>query len=347
MDSFRVRRASATVSSPGVLRVGFVPLIDAAPLIVARELGYFADEGLKANLERQIGWGNVRDKLTFGHLDASHALAGMPVVSILGRDQFAEPLVALCPLGSGGNAITLSRRLAAMGVTTPAALGRLVRSRAGGRPLAFAHVFGCSAHHYLLRRWLAEGDIDPDAQVRLCVLPPPQMHRQLGEGHLDGFCAGEPWNTAATESDLGVIVPAAPAEPYPDKVVAVQRRWLERHRQQAERMVAAVARGRAFCEDPANASKLAEMLAARQYLDTPVGLLARSLATTPRGCVGPWRRFSASSCDSQSSAEWILRQMARWGHLPPGTDARSVADLSSWRAAGEPPRVDRTAGVTT
>ena len=103
------------VSSAATLRVGFVPLVDAAPLIAARELGYFADEGLDVALHRQIGWGNVRDKLTFGQLHASHALLGMAPLSVLGAEAFAEPLVAIAAMGAGGNAITISRRWASAG----------------------------------------------------------------------------------------------------------------------------------------------------------------------------------------------------------------------------------------
>ena len=105
------------------LRIGFIDLIDAAPLVVALEKGFFADEGLSVALERQLGWGNIRDRLTFGELDAAHALVGMPLFSRLSRDWFVEPLVSLMNLGSGGNAITLSRRLIDAGVRSAAALG--------------------------------------------------------------------------------------------------------------------------------------------------------------------------------------------------------------------------------
>ena len=115
MGAARTKQSKSPVD---VVRIGFVPLVDAAPLIAALELGYFSDEGLNVNLLRQIGWGNVRDKLTFGALHASHALLGMAPLSVLGRDQFAEPLVSIVSLGTGGNAITFSRRLTAMGVTS-------------------------------------------------------------------------------------------------------------------------------------------------------------------------------------------------------------------------------------
>ena len=180
---------SASLPSRSPIRVGFVPLLDAAPLVVALELGYFADEGLKVTLHRQVGWGNVRDKLVYGQLHASHALMGMPPASLLGRDRFAEPVVAVTGLGTGGNGITLSRRLTDAGVRSAASLAQWAGKRFAGpsEPPTLAHVFGCSMHHYLLRDWLAAGGVDPDRDVRLCVLPPPQMNSHLAGGHLDGF----------------------------------------------------------------------------------------------------------------------------------------------------------------
>ena len=308
------------------IRVGFVPLVDAAPLIVAHEKRFFADEGLAVTLHRQIGWGNVRDKLTFGQLDASHALLGMTPVSIMGRDQFAEPLVAIVSLGSGGNAITLSRRLIAMGVTSAEALSRLTRRRET-RVLTLAHVFSCSTHHYLLRDWLASARIGPDEDVRLCVLPPPQMVRQMTEGMLDGFCVGEPWSTLAERQQQGgtVIATTRLVPDHPEKVLAVSRRWVAGHGEAAERLVRAVLRGCAFCEDESNANELAEMLAQSRYLDVPADVLSRTLAAGRAG----FRSWApCTTFPSATHAVWLLGQMARWGHVPAAIDAIGIARQS-------------------
>ena len=114
------------------MRIGFVELLDAAPLIAAAELGYYADEGLRVTLERQIGWGNVRDKLVFGNLQASHALVAMPPLSVMGRARFPEPLTTIMGLGTGGNGITFGHRLTDAGVNSAAELAR--HSHAGNRP---------------------------------------------------------------------------------------------------------------------------------------------------------------------------------------------------------------------
>jgi nitrate/nitrite transport system substrate-binding protein len=329
-----VKARAKHTSSSGLLRVGFVQLIDAAPLIVAQEGGYFSDEGLNVVLERQIGWGNVRDKLTFGHLHASHALLGMAPISVLGKDQFAEPLVAITSLGSGGNWITLSRRLVSMGVTSAESLARLTRRREG-RPLVFAHVFSCSTHHYLLREWLSRGGVEPDEDVHLCVVPPPQMPRMMDSGFVDGFCVGDPWNTVAEHEQLGTkIVSTTWLIPdHPEKMLTVSRRWLTENQETSEKLVRAVLRGIAFCYDPLNAESLSRMLAAPRYLDVPQPVLAKALGNSPG--VRSWA--PQTTFPSATRAMWLLSQMLRWGHLRPETDLKLVAqqavDAGPYRAA--------------
>jgi ABC-type nitrate/sulfonate/bicarbonate transport system substrate-binding protein len=337
---------------PSPLRVGFVPLTDAAPLVVAVEQGFFAAEGLLVSLERQIGWGNVRDKLTFGQLHAAHALIGMPLLSQLRREPFAEPLVAVMNLGTGSDAITISRRLVDAGVTTVAGLAERVQRRVGEVPV-IAHVFGCSAHHYLLRAWLAAGGVDPDRDVRLCVRPPAQVGRQLAAGALDGFCCGEPYNTLAALAGHGqlVAVTADVVPSHPDKILAVTGRWAEENPDVVTAMCRAVLRGMQFCDDDRNLPAVAELMARSAYLDQPGEAVHRSL-TLLRTFVGPggartvgptdWRGrpFDPKSAfPSVTHHAWYAAQMARWGHLEPAVDGSALAaecvTTGPFRAAAE------------
>jgi ABC-type nitrate/sulfonate/bicarbonate transport system substrate-binding protein len=336
LDETSYRTARAT---RGALRVGFVPLLDAAPLIAAFEIGAFARAGLNVTLERQVGWGNVRAKLAYGQLHASHALVGMPPESLLGREGSPEPLVTLMSLGVGGNAITLAKALVNAGVTSAADLGGYVRTPGFGPPLLLAHVFGCSTHHYALRAWLAAGRVDLDRHALLCVLPPPQMTRQLHRGGIHGFCCGEPWNTVAEREGLGRVVAWTtelfPA--HPEKVLAVGRSWLSHNASAAEALVRAALQGCAFASDPANAKDLAAMLARPEYLNLPIEILSESLA---RVRSGRWDCSPAAAAPAASHAEWLLRQMGHHGHLPPATDIAAVArqsvDAAAYqRAVGE------------
>ncbi len=325
-----------------VVRIGFVPLTDAAPLVVAAERGFFADEGIAVRLERQIGWGNVRDKLTFGQLDAAHALVGMPLLSVIGREPFAEPLVAVMNLGVGADAITFGRRLTDAGVDTAAGLAEWAgrgRRLAGPAVPVLAHVFGCSVHHYLLRAWLAAGGVDPDRDVRLCVLPPPQVGRQIEKGYLDGFCCGEPYNTLSAAAGHGrlVAVTADVVPGHPDKVLAVTRQWAERHGELLPRLCRAVLRGLQFCHAERNLAAVAEVLSRPAYLDLPPAVVQRSL-TLLRTFAGPGaaravgtaeRRPSpfdpATAFPSATHHAWYAAQMARWGHLEESVDAAAAA----------------------
>ncbi len=316
------------------LRIGFVPLLDAAPIIAACELGFFADEGLSVVLDRQIGWGNVRDKLTFGQLHASHALLGMPAASIMGLPRFPEPLVGLLSLGFGGNAITISRRLFETGVLDVKKLGLWLRRQPRGQAIPLmAHVFDCSTHHYLLRDWLSKADVNPDRDIHLCVLPPPQMVRQMGHGYIDGFCVGEPWNTAAELKGCGnVLALTTDVVPgHPEKVLAVARRWLLEHRPEALRLTRALLRAGDFCGDVKNRSKLIEILARPRNLDIDPEILSRSLALESRATSSRQLFYGITASGMFPSAThvaWLLGQMGRWGHLPTGTNLAGVAAAS-------------------
>ncbi len=319
-------------------------LLDAMPLILAFELGYFSDEGLKVELEQQIGWGNVRDKLVYGHLDASHALFGMPPLSVLQADRYTDPLVSIMALGTGGDAITLSRRWTDAGVDSAAALARRLKPRPVRVP-TLAHVFGCSVHHYLLRGWLASAGLDPDRDVNLIVLPPMQMARQMSVGTVDGFCAGEPWNTMAEADRQGRVVLATtelmPA--HPDKVLAVSRRWLDDNTAAATALVRATLRACDFCDQKQNRSRIAGILSRPEYLAMPDSIILDSLEANrlrrPAGVVSPATRSCATSSTFPAVAhcQWLLGEMIRWGHLPSGTDvkatAREAVDTAAYRVA--------------
>ncbi|HSI33555.1 MAG TPA: CmpA/NrtA family ABC transporter substrate-binding protein [Tepidisphaeraceae bacterium] len=339
----------------GPVRVGFVPLIDAAPLVAALELGFFADEGLAVSLERQIGWANVRDKLAYGHLDASHALLGMPLASALAAgapgaaEWQGEPIVGVMSLSCGGNAITLSKRLIEQGANSAATLARFVQAphRGAEGPVVLGHVFGCSMHHYLLREWLEGAGINPDLDVKLCVIPPPQMVGHLAGGSLDGFCVGEPWNTLAQREGAGVVVaPTADILPgHPEKVLAVTRRWAADNRQLLPAMIRAVLRACRWCSEPANVGALAEMLAMPRYVGVPADVVRECLTVDRTFGVGPrfaWMRPAdwamrsfapAATFPSRTHVGWLLEQMIRWGHVAPDVDVAEVADRCTDSAA--------------
>lgn len=344
-------KKSNSPASQWRLSIGFVPLIDAAPLIAAQELGYFADEDIRAELSRQIGWGNVRDKLTFGRLDAAHALVGMPLFSQLSRDWFAEPLVSVMNLGSGGSAITLSRRLIDAGVHSCNLLADYLKADRRKEALVLAHVFSCSMHHFLLREWLASAGIDPNTDVRLRVFPPSQMPENMAKGHLDGFCAGEPWNSLAERIGAGRIVAMTTdiVPNHPEKTLVVSRRWAKQNASQLPRLIRPLLLACSYCDEERNIPTLAEMLSRPHYFDTPAETIEASLrlektflARTPTRSIRPndWRlrSFAAQTTfPGATQSLWMLRQMVRWHQLSKTVDEKSIAgkcvDTAAYREA--------------
>ena len=201
------------------LRIGFIPLADAAALIVAVDKGFAAAEGLDVELVREVSWSNVRDKLNIGLFDAAHLIAPVAIASSLGLGHVKVPIVAPFGLGVNGNAITVSPALyaaiaaAADGsivdpIVSARALARVVAARKarGEQPLTFGMTFPFSTHNYHLRFWMAAGGVDPDEDVHLVVLPPPYMVESLANGHVDGFCVGAPWNSVAVDLGVGFIL---------------------------------------------------------------------------------------------------------------------------------------------
>ncbi|HEY9234655.1 MAG TPA: CmpA/NrtA family ABC transporter substrate-binding protein, partial [Phenylobacterium sp.] len=189
------------------LKLGFVPLVDAAALIVAQEAGFFADEGLEVELSREVSWATIRDKVAFGALDAAHMLAPMVLAQTLGVGSERAAMVAPLTLATDASAVTVSTRLGVEADPSGRALAALVarRRELEASRLTFSVVFPFSTHNYLLRRWMAEAGVDPDRDVRLTIAPPPRMAELLAGGVIEGFCAGEPWNAVAVAAGVGTI----------------------------------------------------------------------------------------------------------------------------------------------
>lgn len=185
------------------LRVGLLPLTDAAPFIVAQELGLFARHGLNVELRREIGWATIREKIIYGELEAAQSPAPMLWSVQLGLGCAPCDVLTALIINLHGKAITLSRALWVAGVRDAATLRQHLRTRRSPEPLTLGIVFSYSSHHLLLRDWLRAAAIDPERDVRIVVVPPDQMVRNLRAHTIDGFCAGEPWNTLAAQQGEG------------------------------------------------------------------------------------------------------------------------------------------------
>ncbi|MDP4024321.1 CmpA/NrtA family ABC transporter substrate-binding protein [Methylobacterium sp. NEAU 140] len=339
------------------LHLGYVPLCDAAPVIVAHELGFARGEGLALDLTAEPSWATLRDRLALGHLDAAHMLAPLALASRLGLSGPPSDLVVPLALSLNGNALTLSRGLwAEMApadegpadeglAAVAAAFARVARARrAEGRPLTLGIVHPFSCHAYQVRLFAEAGDLDP-AAFRTVVVPPQHSVEALARGLVDGYCAGAPWNDVAVAAGLGRIAALGCelAPDAPEKVLAVSGRLGDA----TLPLVRAVARAGRWCADPDNREELARCLARPAYLALDAALIARAFggdvildaAGTRRLAPGHLRLGAAAQAPEPAHARWLAAQMRASGQLPAdaiGTDAAAAAvyrpDL--FRAAG-------------
>ncbi|WP_192035118.1 CmpA/NrtA family ABC transporter substrate-binding protein [Halomonas sp. YLGW01] len=259
------------------LTLGFVPLIDCALLVVAREQGCFADQGLEVTLSRQNAWSTLRDRVAAGLLDGAQMLAPLPLAMSLGLGRAPCDTLAPITLGRHGNTIALSHEIAeASGArltedpaTSARALAAYLTLR-GDRRLRLAMVYPHSCQHYQLRQWLSLGGIDPDEDVEITVLPPPQMVEALAAGRIDGFCVGEPWGSLAESQQAGRLV-ATGAQLWPgspEKVLGVTRSWAHRYPATLARLIRALRDASEWLmADPAHLRKARDWLALPPYLD--------------------------------------------------------------------------------
>jgi ABC-type nitrate/sulfonate/bicarbonate transport system substrate-binding protein len=322
--------------TPPVLRIGYVPLTDASPLVVADALGFFAAAGVRVMLSRERAWASLRDKLAFGALNAAHLLGPMAVGLALGAGELKRRVDVTARLGRNGNGVVLSHALAdaVSGFAAPlpaAAFAAALHARAedGMPPPTLAVVFPFSSHNYLLRQWLAAGGLDPDHDVRLVVVPPPQTARALAEGAIEGFCAGEPWGSHAVAQGVGrYALSTGDIWPdHPEKVLAFAEGLAERAPEAVIAATAAVIAAQRWLVDPANRLAAVALLAERVF----PGVAPMTIAAALEGRTGaPPIAFDPDTPPCAETATRWFDAMRRWDHLPA---AASVDEARAcWRA---------------
>jgi two-component system, oxyanion-binding sensor len=326
------------------LRIGFIPLADAAALLVAVDKNFAAEEGLDIELVREVSWSNIRDKLNIGLFDAAHMIAPIAIASSLGLGHVKVPIIAPFGLGMNGNAITVSPPLHAAiaaeadgalsdPMVTASALGRVVANRRsrGKEPLTFGMTFPYSTHNYHLRFWMAAGGIDPDQDIRLVVLPPLFMVESLANKHVDGFCVGAPWNSVAVDLGVGHILHFVCEifQRAAEKVLAVRAAWVEENSEVFRALMRAHNRAAAFVEDAANHDEVAAILAAPDRVGVDAEVIRRTLdgrlKISPDGAVRTSDRYllvgrAGAARPDPVQAAWLYAQMVRWGHASMSPD---------------------------
>ncbi|NJN03088.1 MAG: ABC transporter substrate-binding protein [Leptolyngbyaceae cyanobacterium RM1_1_2] len=310
------------------LEIGFVPLTDCAPLVVAQEKGFFKKYGLEeVTLSREPSWKAICDGVASGRLDAAQMVAGMPLAMTIGSGkQKPLPTITALVLGRNGNAITFSRQLYDQGVRSLADFKANLQNTPD-RVHTLGMVHPTSMHNLLLRYWLAAGEIDPDRDVNLTVIPPPQMIANLKAGNIDGYCVGEPWNSRAVAEGIGVVMATDldiwPG--HPEKVLGVREDWAAAYPETHLALVKALMEACEYCDDRRHRAEILQLLCQPQYVGTDPSY-------TQRGFVEAYDRGDGSAptnqarfncfyvdranCPTRAEALWILTQFARWDITP-------------------------------
>ncbi|MEX3894310.1 CmpA/NrtA family ABC transporter substrate-binding protein [Paraburkholderia sp. BR10954] len=322
--------ASAELPEKTHLRLGFVALSDAAPLIAAKLLEFGHAHGLTLELCRQPSWAAVRDKLLSGDLDAAHALYGLVYGVQLGLGGPRTDMAVLMVLNRNGQAITLSNRLAealAKHGTLREALATL------GRKPVFAHTFPTGTHAMWLYYWLAAQGVDPLRDIDSVAIPPPQMVAALAEDRLDGLCVGEPWNAMAEAHGVGrTIAYTSEVWPeHPEKVLACRRDFVDAHPRTTRALVQTVLEACRWLDGAGHRDEIARWLARPDYIGIDESLIATRLGdhvdtAHPRRL--PMRFFDDGAVNYPHPIEgaWFLTQFERWGIIDARDDYEAIAE---------------------
>ena len=296
------------------LRVGFLPASDCAPLAYAQEAGLFEKYEIEVELVRETRLATLRDKVSEGALDAAHVTASLPFLANLGIEADPCSCVAGMVLNLQGNAVVLSKALADDGVKDAAALRDRIFRSWGKKTFTFGVVFPLSSQLFLLRQWLRSGEINPETQVRIVVVPPIQMFPMLKLGYLDGFCAGEPWSSMAVQAEVGVCVSGSVelAPLHPEKVLMARQSFAAGRAAEHEQLLAALLEACSACELPQNRPELAEILAQPQYVNAPAETLEANLPnpSSPAAANSQsiYNRFNANDPTNEKAA-WVMERL--------------------------------------
>ncbi|MEO0870612.1 MAG: CmpA/NrtA family ABC transporter substrate-binding protein [Pseudomonadota bacterium] len=348
------------------LKLGFIKLTDMAPLAIAKEKGYFAEEGLNVTLEPQANWKVLLDGVIGGQLDGAHMLAGQPLAATIGYGTKAD-LIAPLSLDLNGNAITLSNKVWDMikadlpkgtdgkpiHPISAEVLKPVVESfEQQGKPFNMGMVFPVSTHNYEIRYWLAAGGLKPgfysdgdvqgviDADVKLSVTPPPQMPATLEAGTIEGYCVGEPWNQAAVFKKIGVPVITDDQiwNDNPEKVFGLREDFAEKYPATTAAMLRAIIKAQQWldADDGANRAEAVEILSRPNYVGADAEVIAASMTGVFTFEPGDTREAEGFNIFFEkyagypyySDAVWYLTQMRRWGQIASDKDDQWYFDTA-------------------
>jgi len=343
---------AGTGDSPELTKLtfGIIPLTDCAPIVIAKEKGFFNKHGLDVTVSKEASWANIRDKVSVGALDGAHMLAGMPIAASLGVGATKKPTLTAFSMDLNGNAITVSNDLYDAMVkadpeamkespTSARALKKVIDAHkaSGKEPMTFAMVFPVSTHNYEIRYWMAAAGIDPERDIRLIVIPPPQMVANLRANNIVGYCVGEPWNERAVDMGIGrtLITNYEIWNNNPEKVFGVNREWAEKNPNSHLAAVRGLIEAAQWMDQAKNRMEVVKIISERSYVNAPVDVVKMSMTGTfkyskqeaprPLPDFNVFYRYAATF-PWRSHACWFITQMIRWGQIEAPIDIKKMAE---------------------
>jgi nitrate/nitrite transport system substrate-binding protein len=335
-NSIKTNAWAAGSDAPEIVevKIGFIPLTDCAPIVVAAEMGFDKKYGIKITPSKEASWASVRDKVVNGELHASHILYGMMYGVQLGIGGKQKDMALLMTLNHNGQGITLSNQLKEKGVKDGKSLKRLLDNE--NRDYTFAQTFPTGTHAMWLNYWLAANGIDPVKDVKNIVVPPPQMVANMRIGNMDGYCVGEPWNARAIFDKVGFTVATSQDiwVDHPEKVLGTTAEFVEKNPNTSRAMIMAILDACRYIEATENRAKVAKLISGKAYVNAPEEVIAgRFVGDYDNGIGKKWKdpNFMKFFEDGKvnfpylSDGMWFLTQHKRWGMLKTDPDYLAVA----------------------
>ena len=317
------------------LKIGFIPLTDCAPVVIAALKGFDKKYGITITPSKEASWAGVRDKLVNGELDAAHVLYGLIYGLQLGIGGPTKDMAVLMTLNNNGQAITLSNQLKDdKKVTDGASLAKLIKAEP--REYTFAQTFPTGTHAMWLYYWLAAHGVNPFTETKTIVVPPPQMVANMRVGNMDGFCVGEPWGARAIYDKIGFT--AATTQDiwtdHPEKVLGTTLDFVKKYPNTARALTAALLDACRYIDATANRAEVAKIIADKAYVNAPEDVIEqRFLGNYDNGLGKKWKDPNYMKFFNEgkvtfpylSDGMWFLTQHKRWGMLKSDPDYLAIA----------------------
>ncbi|MDV2998689.1 MAG: Nitrate/nitrite binding protein NrtA [Chroococcopsis gigantea SAG 12.99] len=339
-------------------RLGFIALTDSAPLIIAKEKGLFAKHGMPdVEVIKQASWGATRDNLELGSagngIDGAHILSPMPYLMTIGKiTKQPVPMYIVARLNTNGQAISIANTQASLKLETDSSPLKEVflKAKSSGKEMKAAVTFPGGTHDLWMRYWMAAGGINPNQDLSLIVVPPPQMVANMKVGTMEAFCVGEPWNAQLVAQDLGytAVTTGEIWKDHPEKAFTLRADWVDKNPKAAKALTMAVLEAQQWCEKAENKKEMADIISKREWLK----IKAEDILPRLQGNIdfGNGRKVENSplkmkfwadnaSFPYKSHDTWFMTEEIRWGYIPANTDVKALVDKVNrddiWREAAK------------